>query len=169
MKKIIFVILILGTITAASCAGSRNSDTGNIISTIDEYRYEPGFEVITIGKLGLGLAKVAANLSAESKDDREALRILNDINKVVIVNYEDSSDLKREEFGSRLSEVFEKTEKIMEIKDEEDIINIYGTSVNGGESIDDLILFRPEDRTLIYILCSISAKRIEDLIKMANE
>jgi hypothetical protein len=55
------------------------------------------------------------------------------------------------------------------VKDEEETVNIYGTSVNGGESIDDLMIFIPEDCTLVCILGSISAERIADLIEKANE
>ena len=55
------------------------------------------------------------------------------------------------------------------MKEEGETVNIYGTSVNGGESIDDLMIFIPEDCTLVCILGSISAERIADLIEKANE
>ena len=59
--------------------------------------------------------------------------------------------------------------KILEFKDEEETINIYGTSVNGGKSIHDLMIFIPEDYTLICALGSIRAEKIADLIKIVNE
>ena len=169
MKRIIFVILSLWLTAFASFAANRNIDTRNIISTISEYKHVSGVHVISVGRLGLGLAKMVANLSAESEEERAALEILNGINKVVVVNYEEATAAKQKELNSKLSRLLNKAEKILEVKDKEDTVNIYGTSVNGGESVDDLMIFIPEDYTLICVLGSISAERIADLIKIANE
>ena len=169
MKRIIFVILSLWLTAFASFAANRNIDTRNIISTISEYKHVSGVHVISVGRLGLGLAKMVANLSAESEEERAALEILNGINKVVVVNYEEATAAKQKELNSKLSRLLNKAEKILEVKDKEDTVNIYGTSVNGGESVDDLMIFIPEDYTLICVLGSISAESIADLIKIANE
>ena len=169
MKKIIFVTLSLLIAAFVGIAANRNVDTSVILNTISDYKHVSGVQVISIGKLGLGLAKVAANLSAVSEEDKAALAILNGINKVVVFNYEEAPEAKQKELNSKLSQLFNNAEKILEVKDEEDTVNIYGTSVNGGESIDDLMIFIPEDYTLICVLGSISAERIADLIKIANE
>lgn len=169
MKKIIFVTLSLLIAAFVGIAANRNVDTSVILNTISDYKHVSGVQVISIGKLGLGFAKFAANLSAESEEDKAALAILNGINKVVVFNYEEAPEAKQKELNSKLSQLFNNAEKILEVKDEEDTVNIYGTSVNGGESIDDLMIFIPEDYTLICVLGSISAERIADLIKIANE
>lgn len=169
MKKIIFATLSLLIATIVSIAANGNVDTRNIISTISDYKHVSGVQVISVGKLGLGFAKVVANLSAESEEDKAALAILNGINKVVVVNYEDATAAKEKELNSKFSELLNNAEKIIEVKDEEDTIHIYGTSANGGGSIDDLMIFIPKDYTLICVLGSISAERIADLIKIANE
>ena len=169
MKKIIFVTLSLWLTVFASIAESRNVNTGNIINTISEYQNVSGFQVVSVGKLGLGLAKIAANLSAESEEDKAAIAVLNGINKVIVVNYEDAAEAKQKELNSRLSKLFKNAETILEVKDEDNTVNMYGTSGNDGKSIDDLMIFIPEDYTLVCILGSISAERIADLIKIANE
>ena len=169
MKKIIFVTLSLWLTVFASIAESRNVNTGNIINTISEYQNVSGFQVVSVGKLGLGLAKIAANLSAESEEDNAAIAVLNGINKVIVVNYEDAAEAKQKELNSRLSKLFKNAETILEVKDEDNTVNMYGTSGNDGKSIDDLMIFIPEDYTLVCILGSISAERIADLIKIANE
>ena len=102
MKKIIFVTLCLLTTSFASIAANRNVDTRNIISTISDYKDVSGVQVVTVGKLGLGLAKVVGNLSAESEEDKAVLAILNGINKVVIVDYEDAAVAKQKELNSKL-------------------------------------------------------------------
>lgn len=169
MKKIIIVILALGAAMSICFADGRSTNTQNIISTISEYKEESGVEVISIGKFGIGLAKFVADLSVETEEERAALALLNDINRVVVVDYEDASEASRHALTSKLSDLFSRSEKIMEVKDDEDTVNIYGTSVNGGESIDDLMFFIPADCTLICILGSISSERMADLIKIANE
>ena len=169
MKKIIFVMLSIW-LTACSCiAENKHVNTDNVINTISEYKQTSGVQIISVGKLGLGLAKVVANLSAESEEDKAALAILNGINKVVVVNYEDAAAAEQKELSSRFSNLFKGAEEILEIKDEDKVINIYGTSGNEEETIDDLMIFIPEDYTLICVLGSISAERIADLIKIANE
>ena len=97
MKKIIFATLSLLIATIVSIAANGNVDTRNIISTISDYKHVSGVQVISVGKLGLELAKVVANLSAESEEDKAALAILNGINKVVVVNYEDATSAKQKE------------------------------------------------------------------------
>lgn len=169
MKKIIFVTLSLWLATFASLAENRNVDTRNIINTISEYKHVLGFRVVSVGKAGLGLVKTVARISAESEEDKAALAMLNGINKVVVVKYEKAKEKKQNEFSSALSDLFNDAEKILEVKDEEDTVNIYGTSVNGGESIDDLMIFMPEEYTLVCIFGSISADGIADLIKIADE
>lgn len=193
MKKIIFVILVWAAAILPGSAGNSNGSAGNIngsvrnsetsagsreratvntrrvISAIRDYRYEPGFEVVSVGKFWMGLTRIAAGLAVETEEERMALSILNNIDKIVVVEYEDASEAKRREFDSRLSGLLDRAEKIVEVKDEEDILYIYGTSVNDAESIDDLMIYIPEDCTLICILGSISAEKIADLIKMANE
>ena len=157
-------------LTACSCiAENKHVNTDNVINTISEYKQTSGVQIISVGKLGLGLAKVVANLSAESEEDKAALAILNGINKVVVVNYEDAAAAEQKELSSRFSNLFKGAEKILEIKDEDKVINIYGTSGNEEKTIDDLMIFIPEDYTLICVLGSISAERIADLIKIANE
>lgn len=167
MKKIIFVTMSLWLAAFTSIAG--NIETGNIINTISDYKQVPGVQVISIGKFGLGLARVVANLAAESEEDKAVLSILNGINQLVVVNYEDAAEAKQNELNTKLSKLFNTAEKIIEVKDEEETVNIYGTSVNGGESIDDLMIFIPEDHSLICFLGSISAERIAGLIKITNE
>lgn len=168
MKRIIFAILILAsTFTLAAESGKVN--TSAVISLVRTYNLEPGFEVVSVGKVGIGLARLVANMSVETEEDKAALALLGGIDKIVVVDYEEASESKRKAFNTKLNRLFDKAEKIIEVKDEEDTVNIYGTSVNGGESIDDLMIFIPEDYALICILGSISADKIAELIEMTND
>lgn len=169
MKKIIFAVLSLW-LTACSCiAENKHVNTNNVINTIGEYKDVSGVQVISVGKLILGLGKFAAKLSTDSEEEKAALEILNGIDKVVVINYEDAAEAQQNELNARFSDLFNQTETILEIKEDGTTVNIYGTSVNEGESIDDLMIFIPEEYTLICILGSISADKVGELIKIANE
>ena len=124
--------------------------------------------MISVGRLGLGLAKLVMSAEALDEEERATLELLRDINKVVVVNYDGVDSAKRNAFSTNLVKILDKAEKILEVKDGEDIVNIYATSVNGGDSIDDLMIFIPQDYTLICILGSISADKIADLIEKTN-
>ena len=169
MKKIIFVTLFILITSFVSIAGNRKADTKNILNAISDYKDVSGVEVISVGKLGLGLAKGVANLSAESKEDKAILALLNGINKLVVISYEDAAAAKQQELNSKLSMLLKDAEKILEFKNEEEAVNIYGTSANGGKSIENLMIFIPEEYTLICAIGSIKAEKIADLIKIANE
>ncbi|MBQ5716654.1 MAG: DNA topoisomerase 4 subunit A, partial [Clostridia bacterium] len=61
-------------------------------------RHEPGFEVVSVGKFWMGLTRIAAGLAVETEEERRALSILNNIDKIVVVDYEDASEAKRRAF-----------------------------------------------------------------------
>ena len=169
MKKIIFATLSILIASFVSIAANRSTGTKNIINTISDYKNVPGIEVTSIGKLGLGMVKAAGILSADSEEDKAIFALLTDANKLLVLDYKDATAAKQKELNSKLSKLLNNVEKILEFKDEEETVNIYGTAVNGGEHIKDLMIFIPEDYTLICILGSISTERIADLIKTSNE
>ena len=179
MKRIIFIMLMMaGVVCGVSASGTPapgaeaadrgKANTRDVIGLVRNYNHHEGFEVLSVGKLGISLVHMIANANAD-EDEKAALGILRDINKVVVVSYDEADEAKQQAFNARMGKVLDGAEKILEVKDEGETVNIYGTSVNGGESIDDLMIFIPEDCTLVCILGSISAERIADLIEKANE
>lgn len=161
-------MLMLATFAVGLAADRGKGSTRDVIGLVRNYHHEDGFEVISVGKLGLGLARIIASAEADA-EEKVSLDILRDINKIVVVSYDEAEESQCKAFNTRMTKVLDGAEKILEVKDEGETVNIYGTSVNGGESIDDLLIFIPEDCTLVCILGSISADRIADLIEMSNE
>lgn len=168
MKRIFFAILLLAS-TISVAAESRKVNTADVIRLVRTYKTEPGFDVVSVGKIGIGLARFVANISVDNEEDKAAIALLKGIDKIVVVDYEEASEAKRNNFNHKLNSFLDKAEKLIEINDEEDTLNIYGTSVNGGESIGDIMIFIPEDCALICILGSISTDKIADLIEMTND
>lgn len=162
------MLVIAASLTGAGASGKGRVDSGAVMGLVRTYNLEPGFEVISVGRLGLGLAKLVMSVEDLDEEERAVFDLLHDVNKIVVVNYDEANDSKRNAFSTKLEKILSKAEKILEVKDSEDTVNIYGASLNGGDSIDDLMIFIPEECTLVCILGSISTDRIADLIEKAN-
>lgn len=170
MKRIILmVLLVAAAVVGASAGEKRNLSTDAVLQLVMDHRGKQGFETIYVGKMGLGLVRMVLSAEADDPEEKAVLDMIKGLNKFVVVNYEDASQTARAAFAAKLNGLFGNMEKIIEVKDGEDEVNIYGTSVNGGESIDDIMIYIPSDCTLICVLGSISADRIADIIEMSNE
>lgn len=169
MKKLIAIVL-LAALTAGSGmtagAASRKSESAAVTSLVREYNNKQGFETVSVGGLGLGLVKIIAKAAAESPEDRKALEILDGLNRVVVMEYESADPETRQEFAAKVEKVLENSEKILEVKDNGETMNLYGTSSGNGERIDDIILFVPQDCALICLFGKISTEKIADIIEM---
>ena len=96
MKKLISIImLVIMTAGTGISLAAAATDKDGVTGLIRKYEGKEGFEIISFGNLSMGLVKLVANLSAESQEDREALDILDGINKFVIVEYEEASRKER--------------------------------------------------------------------------
>lgn len=170
MKRIILmVLLVAAAVVGASAGEKRKLATDAVLQLVMDHRGKQGFETIYVGKMGLGLVRMVLSAEADDPEEKAVLDMIKGLNKFVVVNYEDASQTARAAFAAKLNGLFGNMEKIIEVKDGEDGVNIYGTSVNGGESIDDIMIYIPSDCTLICVLGSISADRIADIIEMSNE
>ncbi len=194
MKKLITILLIVvlagGTGLTACSASTGNTKTetakaetaapinkeaahkkvnsGAVTGLIREYNLTEGFETVSVGGLGLGLIRMIANASMD-EEERAALELMDELRRIVVLDYEDADPAKRESFTRRMTDILDRAEKIMEVKDDGEILNIYGTCADDGDSIDDLIIFSPGDYSLICLFGSISSQKVADLIEMANE
>ena len=189
MRKIITISLIIVLTAGAgltSCSAStgkkeaetaatikkgaeyKNTNSGAVTDLIREYNLTEGFEAVSVGGLGLGLIRMIANASMD-EEERAALELMDELRRIVVLDYEDADSSKRESFTRRMTDILDRAEKIMEVKDEGDILNIYGTCADDGDSIDDLVIFSPGDCSLICLFGSISSQKVADLIEMAND
>ena len=166
MKRYIFVLLML-VLSVSGLAKTRTSTS--IISIINDFRSEPGCDVVSVGNLGLDLIKIIGKLSVDSKEDKDVLSVFDGINKILVVDYEEMETAKRQELNSRFANVLDGMEKIIEVKDEEDTLLVYGTTGKDGDSLKDVIVYIPEDCALICFWGSVDFDKIADLIKATNE
>lgn len=173
MKRFIAFILTAaiaaGTILPAAAASKEKKvDADKLLGLVSEYRNEDGFDVVSMGGLTWGLIKMVANATA-SPEDQEALDVLDGLIRFVAVEYEGADKDVREEFTRKAGELLDGVEKIIEVKEDGETVNIYGTLSKDGRYIKDVVIFVPEDCTLLCFVGSIEVDKINEVVKMTNE
>ncbi len=164
------VALIAGTAADASAAQKQPKvKSAAVVNMVKTYNHEEGFEIVSVGSFGLGLVKMIAKASAETQEDRAALDVLNGLNKLFVLSYEDAPKAKKDAFNSKMGKLLENAEKILEVKDDGETVNIYGTSSDDGDKIEDIIIYVPEECALVCLFGSISAEKIAVAVEMSNE
>ena len=157
------------TVILACACNAQTRTYASLSSIVNEFSSEAGCDVVSVGRLGLDVISIIGKMSAESKEDKEVLSMLGGINRILVVDFEDMEVSKRQMLNSKLTDVLDGVEKIVEVKDEEDTLLVYGTLGKGGETIEDVIVYIPEDGALICFWGSIDFNKLSDLIKATNE
>lgn len=170
MKRIITLILAAFILMPAAPipAQSKGVNKTQISALVREYSHRDGFDVVSIGSLGMRLMKMAAKASADSKEDREALDFLSKLNRVVIVSYEDADSDVKERFNSGLDRILRNQEKLLEAKSDGEAVHIFGELSDDGEMLKDVILRVPGSDALICLFGSLPASKIGDAIDLKD-
>ena len=117
MKRLITIVLLAAftvgsALPGAAAADRKKVNTGAVSGLVREYNVYPGFEVVSVGGLGLGLVRMIAKASAETEEDRQVLEVLDGLRKVIVVEYEDADDDRRDSFNRKAESLLENAEKI---------------------------------------------------------
>lgn len=150
-------------------AGRKKVNSGTVADLVREYNLYQGFDVVSVGGLGLGLVRMIAESAAETSEERTLMGILDGLKKVIVVEYEEADGGRKDAFNREISVLLDDAEKMVEVKDDGETVNIYGSSSSDGEHIDDLIIFIPEECTLVCLFGRVSAEKVADILKMADE
>ena len=171
MKKIISIIMLVfmtagAGVVKVSAANDRLNEA-DLAKVIAKYENEDGFETMTFGSLSMGLIKLIANATA-SKEDKKALDILSGINKFVIVEYEDAPSAKKAAFNKEVSALLSGVEKIVEVKESGDSVDIYGSLSKDGERIENVIIHVSDGGSLVCFFGSVKTSDLGELAAMRN-
>ncbi len=173
MKRII-AVLIVAAVAAGNVfsAGAQTTEARSeeIINLVHSYGAKEGVEVVSVGKFGINIAKMFAKKSAETKEEKKEIAAFMDgLQQMVVVDFEDASDEVRSEFKSKIESFLSKSEKIVEVKESgAAAMNIYGSSSDDGKTIDDLIMYVPDDCALICLLGRVSTDVITEMMTSEN-
>lgn len=129
---------------------------------INEYRHHDGFDTVTLGPLALSLMRTVVLCDSDlDNEDREVLRAFDKVNRLSIVDFEDAAPAVRERFSKRVNQLLDGMDLLIEAKDSDSRLSIYGDEKNGV--IRNCILFDP-DGTLICISGKVFLDKLMDAV-----
>ena len=106
MKRILLLLLSLAALSGqVPEAAARSVPEQRLVNIVNGFRGTEGFEVVKIGRFGVWLMRSAAGLSEAGGDPefRQALKVMNGVRRLVVVEYEDGSERERGLFNDRIS------------------------------------------------------------------
>ena len=173
MKKIISVIMLAvmtsGTVVCQAAAHKDKVNPSAIVALVEKYEGKEGFETVTFGNLAVSLVKLIANATALTPEDKAALDVMDGISKFIAVEYQGASASEKASFNKEVTALLGDAEKIVEVKDAGDSVDIYGTLSKDGEKIRDIIIHVPEESSLVCIFGTVDIKDLGTVINTTNE
>ena len=140
--------------------------TGKLRTLVNEFRDEPGFEIVDMGPLALGLIRAAAHGEVKNEDDRKALQVFKDIKRLTVLDFSDADAAHKEKFLRKAKRILADEEMLMEAKDDGETVRIYGLS-NVSDILEDVIILAGD--ALISVHGKIRADLVGELINQAEK
>ena len=141
--------------------------SGKIRTLVNDFRSEPGFEVVEMGPIALGLIRAAARGEVKNEDDRKALQVFKDIKRLTILDFSDADAAHKEKFLRKAKRILADEEMLMEAKDDGETVRIYGLSNAAGNILEDIIILAGD--ALISVRGKIRADLVGELVNQAEK
>ena len=164
MKKILLTLCMVLCLVPTAWAGN---PSGKIRTLVNDFRDQPGFEVVDMGPVALGLIRAAARGEVKTEDDRKALQVFKDIKRLTILDFSDAEASRKEKFLRKAKRVLADEEMLLEAKDGGETVRVYGLSNAAGDILEDIILLA--DDALISVRGKIRADLIGELVNQAEK
>ncbi len=178
-KKFLLILIIALTATATFCQAK---DSGKkvprkaINSLVNEFRHYDEFECLNLGKFMTSVIRKVGALSLydddmdaqEREEAKVALSALKSVKGMTIVDYEDCEMEVRQRFNQKMTHLLEGVELLMSAKDEDESVYLYGYVTGDGAKVRDLVIFSPEDGSMICIYGTIDMEKIGALASVAE-
>lgn len=164
MKKILLILSLMVPMLVTGATSGNRASKNRIGSFIADCRHYEGAEVVHLGtfatSLGKGILKIA---SIDDPDARELIKMIKGVKSLYVLSYDDCSNDVKAKVNSRLEKMLEGFEMLLEAKDGEDKVKIYGVVSENGKKVSDFILHTPSECAVICILGAISTEAIAKL------
>ena len=163
MKKILITLCMVLSLTTAAWAGDQS---GQFRTLVNEYRYEPGVEVVDLGGIALGLLRTALRTQAGNKQDQKALDVLRGIKRLTVLDFSEADLPVKERFFRKATRILSDEDLLLEARDGGETVRVFGMSSDDGNILQDIIVLA--DDTLISVKGKIRMDQIGELIKTAE-
>ena len=163
MKRITILICTLLLPFAMMAAGVKTSRVNAVISEIKGYE---GVELVRLGPLSTFALKAVARIStAGDYDAKQALAMLNGVKRLTILDYADCSEKIRSEISGRLDKALKGADLLIETKDGNDVMKMYGVVDEKKGIISDFVVYTPGDCALICIFGKVTMSSVEKMLE----
>lgn len=164
MKKTIAILCFLA-LSLSAMAGKNVSKT-QLAALVSEYRQYDGVELVQLGSLATSALKTVIRISAKDDPDAaEALQLLGGIRRLTVFEYEDCSPAVKEKIARRIDRILNSSELLIEAKDGDDAMRMYGVVDEKSDSVRDFVLHTPGSCALICIFGKVSMKAISKIME----
>ena len=162
-------IVALVAAVMLSCGNPTNAaqkrQDPDISAVIDAHRSTEGVNVISIGKVGLGLLGMIARTQVNDSKAMAVLKSLGGVDKVVVVEWgscaKDDIEKMDEDFSTALSG----KELVLEARDGNDVVRIYGVVDDEG-MLSDCIIYCPGESALV---CATGTIDLSSIMALAQD
>lgn len=148
MKQLTTILTVFLLMYANVMAGNGIRKT-QLAGVISEFRNCEGVELVKLGSLATSALKTTIRLSAKDDPDAgEALELFKGIKRFTVFEYEDSSDSVKQKINRRLDNVFGSSDLLMEVKDGDDVMKMYGVLNEKTGTVGDFVLYEALDKII---------------------
>ena len=160
MKKLLLIFALLLPLTAVAAGPGRQVSRSEVSSIISEYRHYDGVEVVKLGWLATAALKGVVRHAGNDEDTRQIREALRGIKSVTVLEYEDASPDVRHRLNSRIAHALDGRELLMEAKDSDASLQIFGVVDESTGTIRDFILSTPDNCALICLFGTLSMETV---------
>lgn len=157
IKKFILILALLLPLAATAARPVKRVSQTELASIVTEFRQYEGVEVVRMGRLGTmlvrGLLRHAEDGDADARELRRALR---GIKGVTVLEYDDASEDVRERLNRRISRAIRHGELLMEAKDSDASVQLFGFVDESTGTVRDIVLHTPDSHALICVFGTLS-------------
>lgn len=169
MRKILIVMTL--ALVSVTCFAGKSSDAlrrDKLMELIRDYSGEDGFDIVQIGSLGTAAVKNILRMASSVDDDpdlKDAMNVIRGIRKIAVVDYEDCQEETRRGFDRRLHKLLTDCDMLLETKESEEVMRMYGVIDEESEEVKDFILYSPSDSKLICLFGTISLDAVSKILE----
>ncbi len=161
MKKVLIFFALLMPLAASAAQPARSASRTAIASIVSEFHGYDGVEVVKLGRLATGALKSVVSLAGISDPDtREALKMIEGLKGLTVVEYEDAPSDIRYRLDRRIERALQKCELLMEAKGDDGRMRMFG-SVDANGAVRDFVIYAPDDCSLICLFGKMSMDVIQ--------
>lgn len=164
-KRILLTLVIFAFMTGIASAASPLT-RARLTSFIKDCRAYEDVEVFHMGGLATGALKGFISIAgADDPDIKEFRKVSRWVNGMSILEYDDCPASVREEITEKINRLLKGAELLMEASDNGERVCFYGTYDEKKEIVKDLILYSPDECSLICFFGRIPMNSVYELAK----